>query len=135
MVYADPYKLEAHQLSLMDVVRSVNDSNLILPAGDVQIGPLEHVRVIAPREVQLARSPRPGCGRRLPGGRPQVEAGGGASGVWRSLGARHNRATALHQAIVLWIVERGRGRWRDRRRQQREGRHDAPSRENGRTVA
>jgi HAE1 family hydrophobic/amphiphilic exporter-1 len=38
MVYADPYKLEAHQLSLMDVVRSVNDSNLILPAGDVQIG-------------------------------------------------------------------------------------------------
>src|SRR5947209_8138207 len=35
MVYVDPYKLEAHQLSLMDVVRSVNDSNLILPAGDV----------------------------------------------------------------------------------------------------
>src|SRR6266576_1323799 len=42
MVYADPYKLEAHQLSLMDVVRSVNDSNLILPAGDVQIGPLDY---------------------------------------------------------------------------------------------
>jgi HAE1 family hydrophobic/amphiphilic exporter-1 len=38
MVYTDPYKLEAHQLSLMDVVRSVNDANLILPAGDVQIG-------------------------------------------------------------------------------------------------
>ncbi len=38
MVYADPFKLEAHQLSLMDVVRSVNDANLILPAGDVQIG-------------------------------------------------------------------------------------------------
>ncbi len=38
MLYADPYKLEAHQLSLMDVVRSVNESNLILPAGDVQIG-------------------------------------------------------------------------------------------------
>ena len=38
MVYADPYKLEAHQLSLMDVVRSVNNANLILPAGDVQIG-------------------------------------------------------------------------------------------------
>ena len=36
------YKLEAHQLSLMDVVRSVNDSNLILPAGDVQIGPLDY---------------------------------------------------------------------------------------------
>src|SRR5712671_3578144 len=42
MVYADPYKLEAHQLSLMDVVRSVNDSNLILPAGDVQIGSLDY---------------------------------------------------------------------------------------------
>ncbi len=42
MVYADPYKLEAHQLSLMDVVRSVNNSNLILPAGDVQIGTLDY---------------------------------------------------------------------------------------------
>ena len=42
MVYTDPYKLEAHQLSLMDVVRSVNDANLILPAGDVQIGPLDY---------------------------------------------------------------------------------------------
>ena len=42
MVYTDPYKLEAHQLSLMDVVRAVNDSNLILPAGDVQIGPYDY---------------------------------------------------------------------------------------------
>ncbi len=42
MVYADPYKLEAHQLSLMDVVRSVNESNLILPAGDVQIGETDY---------------------------------------------------------------------------------------------
>ena len=38
MVYVDPLKLEAHQLSVMDVVRAVNDSNLILPAGDVRIG-------------------------------------------------------------------------------------------------
>ena len=38
MLYADPNKLEANQLSPMDVVRSVNDSNVILPAGDVQIG-------------------------------------------------------------------------------------------------
>ena len=37
-VFVDPVKLEAHQLSLMDVVEAVNDSNLILPAGDVQIG-------------------------------------------------------------------------------------------------
>jgi multidrug efflux pump subunit AcrB len=42
MVYTDPYKLEAHHLSLMDMVRSVNGSNLILPAGDVQIGPLDY---------------------------------------------------------------------------------------------
>ena len=42
MVYADPYKLEAHQLSLMDVVRSVNNANLILPAGDVQLGLLDY---------------------------------------------------------------------------------------------
>src|SRR5579871_4558525 len=37
-VYVDPVKLEAHQLSLMDVVNAVNQSNLILPAGDVRIG-------------------------------------------------------------------------------------------------
>jgi multidrug efflux pump subunit AcrB len=42
MVYVDPMKLEAHNLSLMDVVRSVNDSNLILPAGDVRIGPKDY---------------------------------------------------------------------------------------------
>ena len=42
MVYTDPYKLEAHQLSLMDVVRAVNTANLILPAGDVQLGPLDY---------------------------------------------------------------------------------------------
>src|SRR6201993_3921597 len=37
-VYVDPTKLEAYQLSLMDVVSAVNNSNLILPAGDVRIG-------------------------------------------------------------------------------------------------
>jgi HAE1 family hydrophobic/amphiphilic exporter-1 len=42
MVYADPYKLEAHQLSPMDVVRSINNANLILPAGDVQLGSLDY---------------------------------------------------------------------------------------------
>jgi len=38
MVYVDPYKLASRQLSPMDVVGAVNDSNLILPAGDVKIG-------------------------------------------------------------------------------------------------
>src|SRR5271168_727592 len=42
MVYVDPLKLEAYQLSVMDVVRTVNDSNLILPAGDVKIGPVDY---------------------------------------------------------------------------------------------
>src|ERR1041385_900128 len=42
MVYVDPLKLEAHQMSVMDVVRAVNDSNLILPAGDVRIGPIDY---------------------------------------------------------------------------------------------
>ena len=37
-VYVDPVKLEAHQLSEMDVVRSVNEANAILPSGDVRIG-------------------------------------------------------------------------------------------------
>src|ERR671928_1747263 len=41
MVYVDPLKLEAHELSVMDVVRAVNDSNLILPAGHVVIGPYD----------------------------------------------------------------------------------------------
>src|SRR5215467_13353966 len=38
MLYVDPHKLESHQMSLMDVVRAMNDSNIVLPAGDVQIG-------------------------------------------------------------------------------------------------
>src|SRR5690348_176520 len=42
MVYVDPLKLEANQLSVMDVVRTVNDSNLILPAGDVRIGTTDY---------------------------------------------------------------------------------------------
>jgi multidrug efflux pump subunit AcrB len=42
MVYVDPYKLASRQLSPMDVVTAVNDSNLILPAGDVKIGPTDY---------------------------------------------------------------------------------------------
>jgi hydrophobic/amphiphilic exporter-1 (mainly G- bacteria), HAE1 family len=41
MVYVDPFKLLSRQLSVMDVVNSVNDSNLILPAGDIKIGPTD----------------------------------------------------------------------------------------------
>src|ERR1700685_4201054 len=42
MVYVDPIKMEANQLSAMDVVRTINESNLILPAGDVKIGPYDY---------------------------------------------------------------------------------------------
>ncbi|MFZ0418016.1 MAG: efflux RND transporter permease subunit [Candidatus Sulfotelmatobacter sp.] len=42
MVYVDPYKLASRQLSVMDVVAAVNDSNLILPAGDVKMGPYDY---------------------------------------------------------------------------------------------
>src|ERR1700759_4513172 len=42
MIYVDPLKLQAHQLSAMDVVRAANESNLILPAGDVKIGPYDY---------------------------------------------------------------------------------------------
>jgi multidrug efflux pump subunit AcrB len=42
MVYVDPLKLEAYQLSVMDVVRTVNDANLILPSGDIKIGSFDY---------------------------------------------------------------------------------------------
>ena len=42
MVYVDPLKLQASQLGVIDVAPAVNDSNLILPAGDVRIGPKEY---------------------------------------------------------------------------------------------
>ncbi len=42
MVYVDPIKLLSRQLSPMDVVHALNDSNLILPAGDVKVGPYDY---------------------------------------------------------------------------------------------
>jgi HAE1 family hydrophobic/amphiphilic exporter-1 len=42
MVYVDPYKLASRQMSPMDVVDAVNNSNLILPAGDVKVGPFDY---------------------------------------------------------------------------------------------
>ena len=40
--YVDPLKLEARQISPMDVVRALSQANTILPAGDVQIGNLDY---------------------------------------------------------------------------------------------
>ncbi len=42
MVYVDPYKLMSRNMSPMDVVTAVNKSNLILPAGDVKVGPFDY---------------------------------------------------------------------------------------------
>ncbi|HLG96157.1 MAG TPA: efflux RND transporter permease subunit [Bryobacteraceae bacterium] len=42
MIYVNPYKLMSRQLSLMDVVDAVNKNNLILPAGDVKMGPYDY---------------------------------------------------------------------------------------------
>src|SRR5579862_1091290 len=42
MIYVDPYKLLSRQLSLMDVVGAVNQSNVILPAGDVKVGATDY---------------------------------------------------------------------------------------------
>ncbi len=42
MVYVDPYKLASRQMSVMDVVDAVNNENLILPAGDVKMGPYDY---------------------------------------------------------------------------------------------
>jgi hydrophobic/amphiphilic exporter-1 (mainly G- bacteria), HAE1 family len=42
MVYVDPFKLLSRQMSVMDVVDAVNNQNLILPAGDVKIGPSDY---------------------------------------------------------------------------------------------
>ncbi len=53
MVYVDPVKLQAAQLSVMDVVHAVNDSNLILPAGDVRIGPKDY-NIYANSQVDTA---------------------------------------------------------------------------------
>ena len=42
MVHVDPYKLASRDLSPMDVVQAVNNANLILPAGDVKMGPFDY---------------------------------------------------------------------------------------------
>jgi multidrug efflux pump subunit AcrB len=53
MVYVDPVKLEAHQMSVTDVVDSLNNSNLILPAGDVRIG-MKDYNIYANSQVPVA---------------------------------------------------------------------------------
>ena len=42
MVWIDPYKLSSRELGVMDVVNAVNNQSLILPAGDVKMGPFDY---------------------------------------------------------------------------------------------
>src|ERR1700688_1847297 len=42
MVYVDPLKLMSREMTAMDVVNALNNENLILPAGDVKIGPNDY---------------------------------------------------------------------------------------------
>ena len=42
MIHVDPFKLLSRNLSVMDVVNAVNNENLILPAGDVKMGPYDY---------------------------------------------------------------------------------------------
>jgi len=42
MVYVDPEKLQAYELSPMDIVRALNRATLILPGGDAKIGPYDY---------------------------------------------------------------------------------------------
>jgi HAE1 family hydrophobic/amphiphilic exporter-1 len=60
MVYVDPLKLQANQLSAMDVVRQLNESNLILPAGDVRIGPYDY------NLYSNSQAPTPGAINKMP---------------------------------------------------------------------
>jgi multidrug efflux pump subunit AcrB len=52
MFYVDPYKLESRQLSPMDVVRAVNEANVVLPAGDVEIGRYDY-NIYANSQLEL----------------------------------------------------------------------------------
>ncbi len=92
MVYVDPLKLEAHGLSVMDVVRNVNEANLILPAGDVKIGPYDYnvyanSQINAMKDINLVPLKTVGGGLGAGGGCGQ-SAGRLANPVQQSAGQR-----------------------------------------------
>ncbi len=125
MVYVDPLKLEAHNLSLMDVVRSVNESNLILPAGDVRIGPKDY-NIYANSQV-----PTPEQINDLP-----LKSVGNASvmvGGYRQGGRlrHHPDQHRSHRWPAFGICSRTQARWRQQHhhhRQWHESRHQEPGR-------
>lgn len=42
MVYVDPNKLEGYRMSAMDVVRAINDANIVMPAGNIRIDSMDY---------------------------------------------------------------------------------------------
>ncbi len=42
MVYVEPQKLQQYGMSAMDVVRAVNENNVVMPAGSIKIGPVDY---------------------------------------------------------------------------------------------
>ena len=133
MVYVDPMKLEAHQLSVMDVVRTVNEANLILPAGDVKIGPYDY-NLYANSQIDavedINRLPLKTRRQRLgAGGRCRQGAGRGADPVQHR--ARRRPALGLSagaQAGRRCQHHRG-GRRHPRRRRAAAGRAQAAGRQ------
>ena len=79
MLYVDPHKLESHQLSLMDVVRAMNESNPCCPPGDVQIGRYDYniyANSQVPNVADINRVPIKIVGR-IPGARFRYRRGQG----------------------------------------------------------
>ena len=99
MVYVDPLKLEAHQLSASwTSSATVNDANLILPAGDVRIGPRDYSLYansqLDDTEEINRRMPLKAVGRSFRAGRRRRR-GEGRSADSNERGARRRAAVRL----------------------------------------
>ena len=93
MVYVDPLKLEAHQLSVMDVVRNVNEANLISAGGRRQNRALRLQRLCQqPDQCHAGHQHGP-----AENGRGSVGAGGRHR---QSPGCRRKSSTTLSASTV-----------------------------------
>ncbi len=105
MVYVDPYKLASRQLSVMDVVGAVNDSNLILPAGDVKMGPYDYFvysNSLVDNMDQLGKVPLKVKGNSLGHGERRRQSGG------RSRDSNQHRANRWSEVRLHSHHEAGR---------------------------
>ena len=125
MVYVDPAKLHAYEMSPMDVVRAVNNANLILPSGDVKIGPFDYTIFTNSQFRDDSRDqPHPAEGRRAIG-RPGVRHRPSRGRAPDSGQRRDGRRSAIR---VSAGDEAGRRHEHDCRRR----RHQEPGRPTGR---